>query len=73
MSFKWSVAGTETKLRFIESATHAFLMVPAERFGIVGQGREAIFEFVKEKIKEMGSLPFPKPSSVSVDKILLGL
>jgi len=54
MSFKWAVAGAETKVEFIEGAPHAFLLAPPTQFGIVGKGQNAIFGFVKSKL-ERGS------------------
>lgn len=50
MHFKWQLAGGESRIKFIEGAPHAFLLVPPERFKIVGQGEDLIVQFLKERL-----------------------
>lgn len=50
MHLKWQLAGGEAQIRFVEGAPHAFLLVPAQRFKIVGQGEKLIVEFLKAKL-----------------------
>lgn len=49
MSFKWQIAGGEARVKFIEGAPHAFLLLDAKQFNIVAAGRDMIIEFVLEK------------------------
>ena len=50
MHFKWQLAGGEARIKFVEGAPHAFLLVPSQQFKIVGQGEGLIVEFLKEKL-----------------------
>lgn len=50
MHFKWQLAGGEARIKFVEGAPHAFLLVPSARFKIVGQGENLIVEFLREKL-----------------------
>jgi acetyl esterase/lipase len=51
MHFKWQLAGGEARIKFIEGAPHAFLLVPAQQFKIVGQGEKLIVEFLRENLE----------------------
>lgn len=49
MSFKWQIAGGEARIKFLEGAPHAFLLLNAKKFNITAQGRDLMIEFVLEK------------------------
>jgi acetyl esterase/lipase len=50
MHFKWQLAGGEARIKFVEGAPHAFLLVPSQQFKIVEQGEGLIVKFLKEKM-----------------------
>jgi acetyl esterase/lipase len=50
MSFKWQVAGGEMAVKFIEGAPHAYQLFPLDRFQPAVIGRNALLDFLKERL-----------------------
>ena len=50
MSFKWQIAGGESRIKFIEGAPHAFLLLDSSQFNIAAEGRDLMIDFVLEKM-----------------------
>jgi acetyl esterase/lipase len=49
MSFKWQIGGGEARIKFIEGAPHAFLLLDANQFNITAEGRNLMIDFALEK------------------------
>ena len=50
MSFKWQVAGGEARIKLVEGAPHAFLLLDAKQFHASARGQDLIIEFLLEKM-----------------------
>jgi acetyl esterase/lipase len=50
MSFKWQVAGGEATVKFIEGAPHGYQLFPLDRFEPAVIGRNALLDWLKERV-----------------------
>jgi acetyl esterase/lipase len=50
MSFKWQAAGGEATVKFIAGAPHGYQLFPLDRFGPAVVGRNALLDWLKERV-----------------------
>jgi acetyl esterase/lipase len=50
MSFKWQIAGGEARVKFVEGAPHAFLLLDAKQFQVSAHGQDLMIDFFLEKM-----------------------